>query len=70
MVRIFDFHSSSSLIVLILCLDRAHGYPVQISLTSLCDSPAALFFVLLQDTDLLERLDDLAIYASGSINMV
>lgn len=64
MVRIFDFHSSSSLIVLILCLDRAHGYPVQISLTSLCDSSTALLLVLLQDADLLQRLNDLAIYTA------
>ena len=63
-----SFHAS--LVVFVVGLDRAHGYPVQISLTSLCDSSTTLLLVLLQNADLLQRLNDLAIYTSGCIDVM
>ena len=43
---------------------------VQITLSALCDATASLILILLQNTDLLKRLHDLAVYASAGIDMV
>jgi hypothetical protein len=46
------------------------GNTVQITLSALCDAAASLILILLQDANLLESLHDLAVYASGSIDVV
>jgi hypothetical protein len=43
---------------------------VQISLSALCDSAASLLLILLEDTDLLKCLHDLAVNGSGGVNVV
>jgi len=43
---------------------------VQISLSRLGDATTSLLLILLNDTDLLESLKNLAVYAAGSINVV
>jgi len=51
-------------------LDGGLCNSVQITLSSLCDTTASLLLILLQYTDLLECLHDLAVYTSASIDVV
>ena len=43
--------------------------PVKISLSGLGDATATLLLVLLQDADLLESLDDLAVDAAAGVDV-
>jgi hypothetical protein len=56
-------HVKRLLVILftLLSLQHAHSDTVQISLAGLSDSAATLVLVLLEDTDLLESLESLAV---------
>ena len=43
---------------------------VQITLAGLCDAAATLVLVVLNDTNLLERLHDLAVDGAGGVDVV
>ena len=58
------------LLVLLLGLDGGHGDTVQVTLAGLGDAAATLLLVLLENTDLLERLHDLAVNGSGGVDVV
>jgi len=58
------------LVVLLLGLDGGHGDTVQVTLAGLGDAAATLLLVLLEDTDLLERLHDLAVDGAGGVDVV
>ena len=58
------------ILILLLSLQSLLSDSVQISLPRLRDSPASLVFVLLQDTDLLQRLHDLAIHGPAGIDVM
>ena len=53
-----------------MTLDRRGALTVQITLAGLGDSAAALLLVLLEDTDLLKSLHDLAVDTTGSIDVL
>ena len=57
-------------ILLLLSLERGLRKTVQITLTGLCDTAATLVLVVLNDTDLLKRLHDLAVDGSGRVDVV
>lgn len=59
-----------SLVILILGLNSAHSNTVQISLSGLRYSSATLLLILLQNTNLFQRLDDFAVYAARCINVM
>ncbi len=58
------------ILLLLLGLSSGLGNTVQITLASLGDAAAALVLVLLKDTNLLERLHDLAVDGAGGIDVV
>jgi hypothetical protein len=60
------------LVVLILLLSLEGGLSdtVQITLAGLGDAASTLVLVLLKDTDLLERLEDLAVDGAGGVDVV
>ena len=58
------------ILILLIGLDGGLSDTIQISLSSLCDSTTSLVLILLQDTDLLEGLEDLSVNRSGSIDVV
>jgi hypothetical protein len=57
-------------VLLLVLLYRRLRNAVQISLTGLCDATTALLLILLQHTDLLERLHDLAVNGAGSVDVM
>lgn len=58
------------LLVLLLLVNGGLGNAVQIPLTGLGDATATLLLVLLEDTNLLESLEDLAVDTTGGVNVV
>lgn len=58
------------LVILLLSLQRGHRNTVQIPLSALRDPPATLLLILLQHTDLLEGLANLAVNAAAGIDVV
>lgn len=58
------------LLVLLLGLSSGLGDTVQITLTGLSDAAATLLLVDLKDTNLLERLADLAVNGAGGIDVL
>lgn len=58
------------ILILLLGLSSGLGNTVQITLASLGDAAATLLLILLEDTDLLERLHDLAVDGAGGIDVV
>lgn len=58
------------LVVLLLLVNGGLGNAVQIPLTGLGDATATLLLILLEDTDLLESLEDLAVDTTGGVNVV
>jgi len=69
-ISIYPFETQRLLVVLLLSLDRRHGDAVQVTLASLCDPAASLLLVLLEDSDLLKCLHDLAVDGAGSVDVV
>lgn len=73
---IHDTRASTLLVILVILLHGSHSNSVQISGTGLSDSSAALasgvliLIDLLNDTELLEGLDDLAVNGAGGIDVV
>ena len=65
-------HCPSTLLVviLVLLLERGDRDTVQITLAGLCDPATTLLLIPLQNTDLLERLADLAVDCTGSVDVV
>jgi hypothetical protein len=57
------------ILLLFLLLDDSLGNTVQITLTRLGDAAATLLLVLLQNADLLESLEDLAVNATAGIDV-
>jgi hypothetical protein len=57
-------------VLLVLGLHGGLGDTVQVTLAGLCDAAATLVLVLLEHTDLLEGLHDLAVDGTGSVNVV
>jgi hypothetical protein len=57
-------------LVLLLSLEGSLGDTVQITLAGLGDASSTLVLVLLKDTDLLERLEDLAVDRAGGVDVV
>ena len=57
-------------ILLLLGLEGGLGNTVQVTLAGLCDAAATLVLVDLNDADLLERLEDLAVDGAGGVNVV
>lgn len=57
-------------LLLFLLVDGGLGDTVQIPLSTLGDATAALLLVLLDDTDLLEGLEHLAVDTGGGVNVV
>jgi hypothetical protein len=58
------------LVVVVLGLDSSLGDTVQITLARLGDTTATLLLVVLENTDLLQGLNDLSVDRSGSIDVV
>lgn len=58
------------LLLLLLLLEGGLGDAVQIPLAGLGDTTAALLLVLLDDTDLLEGLEDLTVDSARGVNVV
>ena len=58
------------LLVLLLGLDGRHGDTVQVTLSTLGDAATSLVLVLLQNTNLLQRLHDLPVDRSGGVDVV
>jgi len=71
---VFHFYAPNLLLVVLLSflvgLDGGLRNTIQITLSTLCNATATLLLVLLQDADLLQSLEDLAVYAAGGIDMV
>lgn len=63
-------HGITSLLVILLGLDGAHGNAVQVTLAGLGDAAATLLLVMLKDTNLLEGLEDLAVDGAGGVDVV
>lgn len=57
-------------IFLLLGLKSGHSDTVQITLTGLGDAATSLILILLEDTNLLKRLHDLAVNGAGGVNVV
>jgi hypothetical protein len=57
-------------VLLLVSLECGLGDTVQITLTGLCDTTATLVLILLEHTDLLESLHNLAVDGAGGIDMV
>jgi hypothetical protein len=57
-------------VLLVLGLHGGLGDTVQVTLAGLCDAAATLVLVLLEHTDLLEGLHDLAVDGTGGVNVV
>lgn len=60
----------TNLLLVLLLVNGGLGNPVKIPLAGLGDAASALLLVVLKDTDLLERLDDLAVDGTGGIDVV
>lgn len=58
------------ILVLLLGLDRGLCDTVQITLAGLGDAATTLLLVLLEDTNLLESLEDLAVDGAGGVGVV
>jgi hypothetical protein len=57
-------------ILLLLGLEGGLGDTVQITLAGLCDAAATFVLILLEDTNLLESLHNLAVDGAGGISVV
>ena len=57
-------------LILLFSLERGLGDTVQITLASLGDAAATLVLVMLDDADLLESLENLAVNGAGGIDVV
>jgi hypothetical protein len=57
-------------ILLLLGLEGGLGDTVQITLAGLCDAATTFVLILLEDTNLLESLHDLAVDGAGSVSVV
>jgi hypothetical protein len=57
-------------ILLLLGLEGGLGNSVQITLAGLCDAAATFVLVLLENTDLLKSLHDLAVDGAGGVDVV
>jgi len=57
-------------ILLLLGLEGGLGNTVQITLAGLCDAAATFVLVLLENTDLLKSLHDLAVDGAGGVGVV
>lgn len=64
------FIANLLLILLLLGLSGGLGNTVQITLAGLGDAAATLVLVLLNDANLLEGLEDLAVDGAGGVNVV
>jgi len=58
------------ILILLVGLERRLGDTVQITLAGLCDAAATLVLVNLNDTDLLEGLEGLAVDGAGGVSVV
>lgn len=58
------------LVILLLSLEGGLGNTVQITLAGLGDAASTLVLVVLNDTDLLKGLEDLAVNGAGGIDVV
>jgi len=58
------------LVILLVLLDAGLGDTVQVTLAGLGDATATLVLVGLEDTDLLEGLENLAVDRAGGVDMV
>ena len=58
------------ILVLLVSLERGLRNSVQITLAGLCDAAATLVLILLEDTDLLKGLHDLAVDGAGGVGVV
>lgn len=65
-----DFFYFDLLLILLLGLSGGLGNSVQITLAGLGDAAATLVLVLLNDANLLEGLEDLAVDGAGGIDVV
>lgn len=63
-------HNLLVILILLLGLSGGLGNTVQITLTGLGDAAATLLLVLLEDTDLLKGLHDLAVDGAGGIEVL
>jgi hypothetical protein len=57
-------------ILLLLGLEGGLGDTVQITLAGLCDAAATFVLILLEDTNLLESLHNLAVDGAGGVSVV
>lgn len=62
--------SQTNLLLVFLLLDSRPGNAVQVTLAALGDAATALLLVDLDNTDLLEGLQDLAVDLAGGVDVV